>query len=203
MGWLIITLGTAGLVTYLVLFAAVSLHAYSQTSRPITPKSDAALILGNRAYLNGAPNPCLTGRVDKGLLLAQQGLISTLVMTGGLDHEDNRIEAEVMAAYARNMGYKEKILLESRSSSTLENLEFSAPILKAADIKSVIIVSEPYHLWRVEKLVAAGHLGHDFNVSYAAAPSQCWATWGMLFKGALREPLAIMNNYAKGYFKQN
>jgi len=203
MRWLIITLGIAGLVTYLALFAVVGMHARNQLKHPFTPKSDAALILGNRAYLNGALNPCLTGRVDEGLLLAQQGLVTTLAMTGGRDHEDNRIEAEVMAAYAKNKGYKGPVLLESRSSSTQENLVFSAPILKAAGVKSVIIVSEPYHLWRVEKLVAAGHLGHDFNVSYAAAPSQCWATWGMLFKGALREPLAIINNYAKGYFKQN
>jgi hypothetical protein len=25
--------------------------------------------------------------------------------------------------------------------------------------------------------------------------------WGMLFKGALREPIAIINNYSKGYFE--
>jgi len=201
--WLIITLGAAGSAAYLILFVIVGLHAHDLLKHPRTPRSDAALVLGNRAYLDGALNPCLTGRVDEGLLLAQQGLVATLAMTGGRDHEDNRIEAEVMAAYAKNKGYKGPILLESRSSSTQENLEFSAPILKAADIKSVIIVSEPYHLWRAEKLVTAGHLGHDFNVSYAAAPSQCWATWGMLFKGALREPLAIINNYAKGYFKQH
>ncbi|MFZ3086859.1 MAG: YdcF family protein [Methylotenera sp.] len=201
--WLIITLGAAASAAYLILFVIVGLHAHDLLKHPRTPRSDAALVLGNRAYLDGALNPCLTGRVDEGLLLAQQGLVATLAMTGGRDHEDNSVEAEVMAAYAKNKGYNGPILLESRSSSTQENLEFSAPILKAANIKSVIIVSEPYHLWRAEKLVAAGHLGHDFNVSYAAAPSQCWATWDMLFKGALREPLAIMNNYAKGYFKQN
>lgn len=201
--WLVITLGVSGSVAYLALFVIVGLHARNVLKHPLTPKSDAALILGNRAYLDGAPNPCLTGRVDKGLLLAQQGLVSALAMSGGRDNEDNSIEAEVMTAYAKNRGYKGRILLESHSSSTQENLEFSAPILTAANIKSVIIVSEPYHLWRMEKLVAAGHLGHDFNVSYAAAPSQCWTTWGMLFKGALREPLAIMNNYAKGYFNQS
>ena len=56
-------------------------------------------------------------------------------------------------------------------------------------------------MWRVKKLVDAGHLGKDFNVSYAAAPSQRWMAWGMLFKCALREPLAVINNYSKGYFE--
>lgn len=187
---------------YLVLFTVVGLHAQQLLRHPTTKKSDAALILGNRTYLHGAPNPCLTGRIDKGLMLADQGLISTLAMTGGRDSEDYRIEAEFMAAYAKDKGYTGPILIESRSSSTKENLEFSAPTLKAAGIKSVVIISEPYHLWRTEKLVQAGHLGRNFEVTYAAAESQCWIDWGMLFKGALREPLAIMNNYAKGYFWQ-
>jgi uncharacterized SAM-binding protein YcdF (DUF218 family) len=186
---------------YLILFTIISLHAKKLLKNPVTIKSDAALILGNRTFLHGAPNPCLTGRVDKGLMLAEQGIVATLAMTGGRDNEDFRIEGYFMAAYAKEKGYKGPILIESRSRSTKENLEFSAPILEAANIKSVIIVSEPYHLWRTEKLVAAGHLRPDFDVSYAAAPSTCWTSWGMLHKGALREPLAIMHNYAKGYFQ--
>lgn len=186
-----------------MLFTIVSLHAKKLLTNPVTTKSDAALILGNRTYLHGAPNPCLTGRVDKGLILAEQGIVATLVMTGGRDDEDFRIEGDFMAAYAKEKSYKGRILIESRSRSTKENLEFSAPILKSANIKSVVILSEPYHLWRTEKLVAAGHLGRGFDVAYAAAPTTCWTTWGMLHKDALREPLAIMHNYAKGYFSKN
>ncbi len=199
---LFISLAALFSVVYLTLFTVVGLHARQLLSQPTTEKSDTALILGNRTNLHGAPNPCLTGRVDKGLMLANQGMVSTLAMTGGRDSEDYRIEGEFMAAYARSQGYSGRMLVESLSSSTKENLEFSAPILKAGGIKSVTIVSEPYHLWRTEKLVKAGHLGHDFDVTYAPAESQCWTTWGMLFKGALREPLAIMDNFAKGYFRE-
>jgi uncharacterized SAM-binding protein YcdF (DUF218 family) len=185
---------------YLVLFTIIGIHARNLLTKPASTKYDAALILGNRTYLHGAPNPCLTGRVDKGLMLAEQGIVSTLAMTGGRDSKDFKIEGELMAAYAKSKGYKGPILIESRSRSTKENLEFSAPMLRSANIRSVIIVSEPYHLWRTEKLVHAGHLGQNFKVGYAAASSQCWTSWGMLHKGALREPLAIMHNYAKGYF---
>jgi len=192
------------ILLYTGLLIIIGTYAHHLLAHPPTQKSaqksDAALVLGNRAYLNGAPNPCLTGRVDAGVALAQQGLVSQLVMSGGQDDEDQRIEAQVMETYARSKGFQGNILLESRSSSTLENLKFSRPILQVAGIKNVIVVSEPYHMWRVKKLVDAGHLGHSFNVSYAAAQSQCWVTWGMLFKGALREPLAVINNYSKGYF---
>ncbi|MDI1299556.1 YdcF family protein [Methylotenera sp.] len=190
----------AGTLVYLSIFITIGSYAKQLIKTPPTQSADAALILGNRAYLYGKPNPCLTGRVDEGLLLAQQGLVSTLLMSGGLDYEDNRIEALTMETHARNKGFQGRTLLESRSSSTLENLTFSLPILEATGIKNIIIVSEPYHMWRVKKLVEAGHLGRKINVGYAAAPSQCWISWGMAFKGALREPLAVINNYAKGYF---
>ncbi len=189
-----------GLAIYLTLYAIIAKHAYQVLANPPTQNADAALILGNRAYINGAPNPCLTGRVDEGVRLAKLGLVQTLVMTGGVDVEDGRIEALTMETHAKKLGFSGKILLESRSSSTQENFAFSRPILESINAKSVIIISEPYHLWRVQKLVEAGHLGQNFNVSYAAAPSFCWTKWGMRFKGALREPLAIVNNYAKGYF---
>lgn len=189
-----------GTIVYLSILITIGNYAKHLINNPPTQQADAALILGNRAYLHGKPNPCLTGRVDEGLLLAQQGLVSTLLMSGGLDYEDERIEAVTMEANARSKGFQGEILLESRSSSTLENLTFSRSILDAARIQNIIITSEPYHMWRVKKLVEAGHLGREINVNYAAAPSQCWVSWGMAFKGALREPLAVINNYAKGYF---
>jgi uncharacterized SAM-binding protein YcdF (DUF218 family) len=117
------------------------LHAKKLLTNPVTTKSDAALILGNRTYLHGAPNPCLTGRVDRGLILAKQGIVTTLAMTGGRDDEDFRIEGDFMAAYAKEKGNKGRVLIEPRARSTKENLEYSAPILKSANIKSVVILS--------------------------------------------------------------
>jgi uncharacterized SAM-binding protein YcdF (DUF218 family) len=188
------------IAVYLSLYCIVAYHAYDFLANPPTEKADAALILGNRAYFNGAPNPTLTGRVDEGVRLAKLGLVNTLVMTGGVDVEDGRIESAVMTAHAIKIGFKGNVLQESQASSTQENFQFSRPILLRAGIKKVIVVSEPYHLWRAKKLVDAGQLGQEFEVQYAAASNPMWEKWGMLFKGALREPLAIINNYAKGYF---
>jgi len=185
---------------YICILSLIYNYAEQLLNNPPLQNADVVLILGNRAYLNGKPNPCLTGRVDKGLTLANEGLTSILVMSGGLDHEDKKIEALTMEAYARNQGFKGTILLESQSNSTLENLTFSRIILKKNGIKSVIITSEPFHMWRIRKLVEAGSLGNEFNVSFAAATTQCRLNCGILFKGSLREPLAIIFNYAKGYF---
>ena len=187
-------------VGYLAIAAIVSQRAQDALARPPQRNADAALILGNRAYLHGAPNPCLTGRVDAGVALARAGRVPQLVMSGGVDKEDGRIEAEVMQAHARAIGYAGPVLQEKVSSSTRQNLAMAAPLLQAAGVKSVIVVSEPYHLWRVERLARASGFDRLFDVQYAAAPTSCWQRWGMLFKGALREPLAIVNNAVNGYF---
>jgi len=187
------------LLGYAAIAITIWLHALDLLGHPPQRAADVALILGNRAYRDGKPNPCLTGRVDTGIALAKDGLVRQLVLSGGIDREDGRIEAEVMQQHARDAGYTGTLLLEPVSSTTRENLSMSRAVLQTAGVKSVIIVSEPYHLWRVERLARAAGFDRLFELQYAAAPTSCWRRWGMLFKGALREPLAIVNNAANGY----
>ena len=191
--------GLVLLLGYLAIAAVVWRRARWALDHPPQRTADVALILGNRAYRDGKPNPCLTGRVDAGLALAAQGRVQRLALSGGDDWEDGRNEAQVMAQHARASGYAGPLLLEGKSTSTRENLSMSAAVLQAAGVKSVIIVSEPYHLWRAERLVRASGFDRLFDVQYAAASTSCWRRWGMGFKGALREPLAIMNNGAHGF----
>ncbi|MEP6720905.1 MAG: YdcF family protein [Variovorax sp.] len=188
------------LLGYAAIWATVWQHARALLAQPPTRTAEVALVLGNRAWLRGKPNPCLTGRVDAAVALAQAGTVQRLLMSGGVDREDGRIEAEVMERHARRIGYAGSVQLEAVSSSTRQNLSMSRALLQAAGVRSVVVVSEPYHLWRVERLARASGFDREFDVQYAAAPSSCWRSWGMVFKGALREPFAIVNNGLNGYF---
>jgi uncharacterized SAM-binding protein YcdF (DUF218 family) len=158
-----------------------------------------ALVLGNRAYLDGQVNPCLASRVERAVDLTRQGLASGLLMSGGVDQEDGRIEAEVMAATARAAGFAGSVLLERQSSSTRENLSLSWPVLAAAGAKSVIVVSDARHLWRVRLLARASGFDQAFDVQYVASRTDCGASAWRQWKAALREPLAIVNNALNGY----
>ncbi len=184
---------------YAAIHAMVWHDALQRLAQPPPQPADAALVLGNRAYRDGKPNPCLTGRVDEGLALGRAGLVRLLVLSGGDDWEDGRNEAEEMQRHARAAGWTGPLLLEKESSSTRENLALSRPLLEAAGVKRVVIVTEPYHLWRAERLAHASGFDRAFEVQYAAAATSCWRDWGMAFKGALREPLAIVNNGVHGY----
>ena len=196
--------GAAALFLVLAVFlAALALHVWRHAQERLAQQgfqaADAALVLGNRAYLNGQPNPCLTNRVDRGLALWREGQVQLLTVTGGVDKEDGRIEAEVMAVHAHAEGFDGVLLKESLSSSTRENLAMSWPVLEAAGVHKVIVVSDAYHLWRVERLAKASGFDGAFQVQYAAAPADCGRPAWQAMRSALREPLAIVNNALNGY----
>jgi len=195
LGWLLF--GAAVLLAALA--GHVWRHAQERLAHSQFKAADAALVLGNRAYLNGRPNPCLTNRVDRGLALWRAGQVRLLAMSGGIDREDGRIEAEVMAVHARSDGYAGVLLKEAHSSSTRENLALSWPLLQAAGVKRVIVVSDAYHLWRVERLARASGFDGAFEVQYAAAPADCGRPAWQAMRSALREPLAIVNNALNGF----
>ncbi|MEZ2299135.1 YdcF family protein [Variovorax sp. RCC_210] len=190
---------TGGVLAYAALGAFVWWQAEALLANPPQRPADAALVLGSRAYLDGKPHPCLSGRVDTAVALAHAGTVKLLAFTGGVDSEDGRIEAKVMQERAVAEGFAGPMLQEPASTSTRQNLSLSLPLLQVAGVRSVVIVSEPFHLWRVQRLVKMSGFDRSFDVQYAAAPTSCWNALGPLSKGALREPAAIVNNAFRGF----
>lgn len=188
----------AGVLAYAAIGAFIWWQAETLLANPPQRPADAALVLGSRAYLDGKPHPCLAGRVDTALALAKTGLVKQLAFTGGVDSEDGRTEALAMQERAVAQGFAGPMLLERASTSTRLNLSLSLPLLQVAGVRSVVIVSEPFHLWRVQRLVKMSGFDRSFDVQYAAAPTSCWNALGPLSKGALREPAAIVNNAYRG-----
>lgn len=172
-------------------------HGRQLMAAPPPTAADVALVLGNRAWIAGAPNPCLRSRVDVGVALAREGRVSQLLMSGGIDHEDGRIEAVEMEALARAAGHAGPVLREAASQSTHENLLFSWPLLTQAGLRRVVIVSEAGHLWRVQRLAARSGFDRAFEVQYQA--SECERSPLRALQAALREPLAILKNAAHGW----
>ncbi|WP_399680032.1 YdcF family protein [Xenophilus sp.] len=177
----------------------VARHGEAALRHPPERPADAALVLGNRAWLDGAPNPCLASRVEAAVALARGGLVRQLVMSGGEDSEDGRIEADEMEGVARTAGYAGAVLRERASQSTRENLRLAWPLLVDAGVRSVIVVTEPGHLWRTERLARASGFERAFDVQYAATPVACRRSAWRAVQAVLREPLAIVHNALHGH----
>ncbi len=192
-----------GSLLYALVYAAMVWHAYQFSNQSkFTPRHiPVMLVLGNRTTTKGVPNVCMTGRVNKAMTLLSEYGGDTLLASGGADPVEESFESQVMASYAAMQGFSGRVIQERKSTTTYENLVYSTPLLLAMGAKTVVIISEPHHIWRASLLAHAQGMSKMFDLHFVAAPTECWNMQGVLSTGALKEPLALIKNYLQGNFK--
>ena len=145
------------------------LMAGAVNARPQTPAT--VIVLGCRVE-GDTPSVALMHRVETaaGYLVANPSV--QVIVSGGQGADEWISEAEAMRRVLVDRGVSEdRILVEDRSTSTLENLEFSKELLAENGLStSVVVVSEGYHMYRA--LSVAERVGLD--AQGLAAPSAPW-----------------------------
>lgn len=86
--------------------------------------------------------------------LAEQSGLPVLITGGGRGEDSPDIEAERMGDLLRQLG-GEAQWLETRSRTTWENAWYSAPLLKAAGIETVVLVTDAWHMRRAVRCFQA------------------------------------------------
>lgn len=125
-----------------------ALDGYGWVDR--TRKADAIVILGAHVRSDGQPGLGLKMRTNHALQLYKKGYAKKIICTGGRGTYPPP-EAEAAARVLRQRGVPPSdILLENQSTSTWENAAYASEICRAKGYKNVIIVSDPFHLWRAE-----------------------------------------------------
>jgi len=136
----------------IILPIATSYYVMASTeNRIITPEeaanlgADAILVLGARVWDNGQPSGILKDRINTGVDLYQSGASNRLLMSG--DHgQDEYDEVNAMKDYAIEQGVAPNmIFMDHAGFSTYESLYRARDIFQ---IKTVIIVTQKYHLYR-------------------------------------------------------
>lgn len=196
--WFLIVCG----LIYAGVYAAVIQHAYQFIDQPKLSgiSNPAIVVLGNRAKVKGVPNLCMTGRVDTGLELLKQYGGDMLLLSGGEDPVEGSFESQVMATHALKQGFSGQLIQENKSTTTHENLKYSTLLLLDKHVKTVIIVSEPHHMWRASLLARAQGMNKKFDLYFVPAKTECWNTQGIFSTGAVREPLAWIKNLVQGHY---
>lgn len=125
-------------------------------------ESCAIVVLGCRPYeKDGSVNPELRARVGKGIELYQREFGDLLVFSGGL-HYGGVPEAAVMKSWAGAIPKKD-VVLEIHAASTGENAVFSKRVLLRLGIRSLVVVTSPYHVRRALRIFE-GVCGKGFEV---------------------------------------
>ena len=136
------------------------------SEQDFTQPADAAIVLGAGVF-RGRPSPVLRSRIDHAVGLYNAGTVDTIIFTGGIGRNDTLSEAQVSANYAIDQGVDANdILLEDKSTSTVENLRFAKEIGDAAELDNYLIVSTPYHMLR------ATWIARDIGLDASSSPTQ-------------------------------
>ncbi len=113
----------------------------------------AIVILGNALNPDGSMRDELIDRLKTGLACAKQYPNAWVVCTGGGTAENNKdvTEAGAMGAWLLDHGLEEnRLILEDRSLSTIENAQYTLDILgrERPGVHSLAIVSSDFHVAR-------------------------------------------------------
>ena len=109
--------------------------------------ADAIVILGAPLAKDGLLTDVLRERVMAGYELWKRGAAPLICVTGGPSR--GRTEAEAMADALRDLGVPAHALrIEAESRTTTENATRTAALLAADGVRSVWVVTQPFHLRR-------------------------------------------------------
>ena len=128
--------------------------------------ADAIVVLGC------AGPAALARRLDRGIRLFQEGAAPLLLLSGG--GAGPVAEAEFMRRLALANGVRESALLvESASHNTLENARETAWLLRSKDLRSVVLVSDWFHLPRARLLFQFAGLKVVAVAAGSSPPLKC------------------------------
>lgn len=113
-------------------------------------------------------------RTEAGIRLYEDGWAPKLVMAGAAA-DGGTSNAAVMRRQAIAEGVPaDDILVEERSTTTAENAALLKPVLDAAGVRRMIVVTSPYHARRV-KVNFEKAFGQDYEVLIRPAFDTKWA----------------------------
>lgn len=153
-----------GVVGALVLYVGVTFVQVWLASRQDNAQPAQAIVVFGTAQYNGEPSPVLKARLDHAIGLYRRKLAPVIVVTGGRQPGDRFTEATASANYLASHGVPDgDVLREVSGQSSWQSLAATATFLKQRGIKRVLLVSDPFHSYRIRAM--ADELGLEGHAS--------------------------------------
>lgn len=165
-----------GLVALVVLYLGVTFVQVWWASRQDEPDAASAIVVLGAAQWNGRPSPVLAQRLDHAAELYQRGLATLIVVTGGKQAGDRVTQGVAGYQYLLGKGVPESALkVEVDGTDTYTELSASALIVRNAGLPpEVILVSDPYHMYRAEAIA------REVGLRSSPSPTEADASFGQL-----------------------
>jgi uncharacterized SAM-binding protein YcdF (DUF218 family) len=180
----------AGIILFALLLvlgfmAAIYIQARNDEARPV----DAIVVMGAAQY-NGRPSEVLSARLDHALALYEAGYAPIIIVTGGKMEGDVYTEAGTGEQYLLDRGVPQSaILMEDEGSDTWASMQGVAEVAEGRQIRTVLIVSDGFHLYRSERMAEAVGL-EAYSSAAPDSPIRKWS--GNEFSYVVRETGAVI-----------
>jgi uncharacterized SAM-binding protein YcdF (DUF218 family) len=162
-------------VSLLVLFLYLTVPRGTAGPGPV----EALLVLGTPADLHGNLTEMQRWRVDEGVREYRRHVAPRLIFSGG-PTSHGFTEADVMAAYAERLGVPAAdILRERHAFTTVQNIAYSAALLRAHGWRSAEVISTREHLPRAAVLLEKS--GLRWRTHITPTPDRGWADTAVAF----------------------
>ena len=129
--------------------------------------ADIALILGNKVNEDGTLSKRLEKRLECGLNLYQNGQVKKIIVSGGLGKE-GYYEGDKMKDYLiKNNVPDSLVIIDNFGNNTLATVNNALKLKESLRFKSIIVVSQYFHLTRTKMLFKK----QGFNNISSASPT--------------------------------
>jgi uncharacterized SAM-binding protein YcdF (DUF218 family) len=148
--WNVTALAAAAFLVYL---AYLSIMIEQQSTRDEAQPAQIIIVLGAAEYY-GRPSPVLKARLDHAWSLWQKKLAPRIMTTGGAGGDPLFTEGGVGRTYLISRGVpSEAIVVETEGESTAHSMAAAGEIMHRMGLRSCIVVSDGYHIYRVKKML--------------------------------------------------
>ncbi len=139
----------------LIFYVGTCLKIISQSKHDEARPADAIVVFGAAEYA-GRPSPIFRARLDHAFDLYQRKLAPVVIVSGGSGGDPTFNEGGVGRDYLAAKGIGDQHLIaETQADNTSQSAERVAVIMRKNGWKSCVAVSDPYHLYRIKKMMAS------------------------------------------------
>ena len=182
--WLVWLAVGAFFVYFGVICAGIVRVSRMDDARP----ADAIVVFGAAQY-SGHPSPVFRARLDHAYDLFQRRLAPVIITTGGQGGDPKFSEGGVGHDYLLAHGVPDhNLIAETQSDDTSESVDRVAAIMQRNHMQTCIAVSDPYHLFRVRRMLQQEGVTVYTSPRAQAKPLGKWAR----FSAVLREAVSYI-----------
>jgi len=173
MKWIAATALLLALAAASVKITDVASEIQQQSQVEEARPADAIIVLGAAEY-RGKPSPVLEARLNHALFLYLKGMAPRIITTGGAGGDPVFTEGSVGRSYLSEHGVPlEAIVVEREAESTAQSVAAVAEIMRRMSLKSAIVVSDGYHIFRVKKMLESTGM-RVYGSPRPSAPADRW-----------------------------